>query len=396
MEEEALTGSALQEARDEVMQIYTQHLQTEIEPFQDYLRVVDPADTDALEIPDEEEIEFQYQRNTRWTEEEYIKLLFRLRWHWYQSSTWDDLFHFVVRSRPRLMESHNYRMSHMISEWKYQQEKGLLWKEWAEWVLNHGPLPEGPSNEEDWIPEGGNFRRYVSITNPPRMPDDVLTPPIDFASSATDSPREGYASPREGAQPRDEEGPTRGSPIHEERRTLTPAEERDVERQRAVQAVREITAPQQASTEQDGPRYDWDALYDAPLGLPIELPNRVSDPGTPPTGGRESTREPVTSQRSPSTPGSRSEKETDERNDPDEKAIRGTGGQRENTLPAPVTTRKSRIPTPDPRKTTLASHGKGGHLGRDQGRDEPGLTAVEEEASTTMGNPREMPSDAGI
>ena len=55
------------------------------------------------------------------------------------------------------MESHNYRMSRMISEWKYQQEKGLLWKEWAERVLNYGPFPEGPSNEDDWILEGGNF-----------------------------------------------------------------------------------------------------------------------------------------------------------------------------------------------------------------------------------------------
>ena len=125
---EGLTGSGLQEARDEVMRIYTQHLQAEIEPFQDYLRVVDPADTDDLEIPDEEEIEFTYQRNTPWTEEEYMRLLFRLRRHWYQSETWDDLFCFVVRSRPRLLESHNYRMSRMISEWKYQQEKGLLWK----------------------------------------------------------------------------------------------------------------------------------------------------------------------------------------------------------------------------------------------------------------------------
>ena len=76
VEEEALTGSALQEARDEVMWIYTQHLQMEIKPFQNYLRVVDPADTDELEIPNEEEIEFQYQRDMRWTEEEYIRLLF--------------------------------------------------------------------------------------------------------------------------------------------------------------------------------------------------------------------------------------------------------------------------------------------------------------------------------
>ena len=59
---------------------------------------MDPADTDELEIPDEEEIEFQYQQDMRWTEEEYMKLLFRLQQHWYQSETWDDLFRFVVRS----------------------------------------------------------------------------------------------------------------------------------------------------------------------------------------------------------------------------------------------------------------------------------------------------------
>ena len=168
-----------------------------------------------------------------------------------------------------------------------------------------------------------------------------------------------------------------------------------MERQRAVQAVWEITAPRQASTKQDGPRYDWDALYDAPLGLPIELPNRVSDPRTPPTGGRESTREPVTSQRSPSTPGSRLEKETEERNDLDEKAIRGTGGQRENTLPAPVTTRKSRIPTPDPHKTTLASHRKGGHLGRDEGCGEPGLTTADEEVRPPWGTLGKRPAMQG-
>ena len=108
------------------------------------------------------------------------------------------------------MESHNYCMSHMISEWKYQQEKGLLWKERAERVLTQGPLPEGPSNEEDWIPGGGNFRRYVSITNPPRMPDDVLIPPVEFTSPATESLREGYASLRGRTSPQEGEDSTGG------------------------------------------------------------------------------------------------------------------------------------------------------------------------------------------
>ena len=227
---EGLTGSTLQEARDEVMRIYTQHLQAEIEPFQDYLRVVDPADTDELEIPDEEEIEFTYQRNKPWTEEEYMRLLFRLRQHWYQSETWDDLFRFVVRSHPRLLESHNYRMSHMISEWKYQQEKGLLWKEWAEQALSRETHPEGPPDEEDWIPSGGNFQRYVSVTNLPRMPDDVLIPLVESTSSTTGSLRGGHASPRgEVEVPPQRDEFSRESPPREEQHTMTSKKERDTE-----------------------------------------------------------------------------------------------------------------------------------------------------------------------
>ena len=379
VEKEALTGSALQEARDEVMRIYSHHLQTEIEPLLDYLRVVDPADVDELEIPDEEEIEFQYHRNTRWTEEEYIRLLFQLRRHWYQSATWDDLFRFVVRSRPRLMESHNYRMSHMISEWRYQQEKGLLWKEWAERVLNYEPFPEGPSNEEDWIPEGGNFRRYVSITNPPRMPDDVLIPPTDFASSVTDSPREGHTSPKEGAPPREEEEPRREGPTQEEKSALTPAEERDVERRRAVQAVREITAPRQTSAEQDGQRYDWDALCDAPLGLPTELPNRVSDPGTPPIESRGVTRGPESAQKQMPSPKSRPGEAISVGNGPDGQVARGTGGRKEDTLPTQVTKRRSRIPIPVPRVSDTAIQDEGGQLGREQGYSGQEFTTRERE-----------------
>ena len=70
----------------------------------------------------------------------------------------------------------------------------------------------------------------MNVTNPPRMPDDVLIPPLEFTSPTTGSPREGHASPREEVAPQEKENSTRGSPIQEEQRALTPKEERDAER----------------------------------------------------------------------------------------------------------------------------------------------------------------------
>ena len=54
------------------------------------------------------------------------------------------------------------------------------------------------------------------------------------------------------------------------------------ERQRAVQAVRDITTGQPTPTHEENQMYDWDGQFDEMLGLPIQLRNRVSDLGTPP------------------------------------------------------------------------------------------------------------------
>ena len=60
------------------MRVYGCHLETEVEPFWDYLRVVRPEDTDELDIPEESEIEFNYRPKTQWIEEEYLQLHFKL------------------------------------------------------------------------------------------------------------------------------------------------------------------------------------------------------------------------------------------------------------------------------------------------------------------------------
>ena len=48
-----------------------------------------------------------------------------------------------------------------------------------------------------------------------------------------------------------------------------------------MQAVKDITTGQPTSNLEENQMYDWDGQFDM-LGLPIQLRNRVSDPGTPP------------------------------------------------------------------------------------------------------------------
>ena len=67
-----LNGLALEWAQDKVMRIYGRNLETEVEPFWDYLQAIRPEDTDELDIPEESEIKFNYGPKTQWTEEEYL------------------------------------------------------------------------------------------------------------------------------------------------------------------------------------------------------------------------------------------------------------------------------------------------------------------------------------
>ena len=76
-----LSSLALEQAQDEVMRIYGHHLETEVEPFRDYLWAFWPKDMDELDIPEESEIEFNYGPETQWTEEEYLQLHFKLQRH---------------------------------------------------------------------------------------------------------------------------------------------------------------------------------------------------------------------------------------------------------------------------------------------------------------------------
>ena len=112
------------------------------------------------------------------------------------------------------------------------------------------------------------------------MPEDVLIPPIVLASSE---------SLEEEPQWIPNYGSTQGNqhllsaqPSAPVSRTPTPEDRQAEERLRAMQAVKNITTGQPTSTLEENQMYNWDGQFDGTLGLPIQLRNRVSDPGTPP------------------------------------------------------------------------------------------------------------------
>ena len=81
------------------------------------------------------------------------------------------------------MESHHQSMSRLIAEWRYQQEKGLTWKERAKGILDGRPIEGAPL-------EGTDLSRRESRCPEPTvlgwhspMPEDVLIPPVVSASS---------------------------------------------------------------------------------------------------------------------------------------------------------------------------------------------------------------------
>ena len=112
------------------------------------------------------------------------------------------------------------------------------------------------------------------------MPEDVLIPPVVSASSG---------SLEEEPQRIPDYGSTQGNqhllsaelsaPVG---RTPTLMDQQAEEQWRAMQAVKDITTGQPTSTLKESQMYDWDGQLDDTLGLPIQLRNRVSNPGTPP------------------------------------------------------------------------------------------------------------------
>ena len=101
-----------------------------------------------------------------------------------------------------MIESHHQNMTRLIAEWHYQQEKGLTWKEWAEGVLDGQPV-EGAPQERTNLDRQGTVHPESAVPSwYPRMPEDVLIPPVVSASSG---------SSEEDPQQTSDHGPNQGN-----------------------------------------------------------------------------------------------------------------------------------------------------------------------------------------
>ena len=84
-----------------------------------------------------------------------------------------------------MMESDHESMRWLIAEWRYQQEKGLTWKEWAEGILDGRPIEGAPWEGTDLNRQGSGCPELTILGWYPPMPEDVLVPPVVLASSGS-------------------------------------------------------------------------------------------------------------------------------------------------------------------------------------------------------------------
>ena len=155
-----------------------------------------------------------------------------------------------------------------------------MWKEWAKGVLDGQPIEGAPLEETDLSRQE---LRCPELTVPgwyPQMLEDVLIPPVVSASSGS-SEEEPQWIPDYGSTQGNQRLPSAqlSAPVG---RIPTPEDRQTEERRRAVQAVKDITTGQPTPTLEENQLYDWDGQFDDTLGLPMQLRNRISDPGTPP------------------------------------------------------------------------------------------------------------------
>ena len=112
------------------------------------------------------------------------------------------------------------------------------------------------------------------------MLEDALIPPVVSASSESLEEKPQWIPDYSSTQGNQHLPSAQlGAPVG---RTPTLEDRQAEERQRAMQVVKDITTGQPTSTLEENQMYDWDGQFNDTLGLPIQLRNRVSNPGTPP------------------------------------------------------------------------------------------------------------------
>ena len=273
-----LTREETQLLREELITRYQDFVDTAHQPYMDLFS--------NLTIETEREMDFEdegmadltsYEEDYEWTEERYLRLRFRAIRHIASHGYFNDVYAYLVRTRPDELHDH-------VQLYNENQEQ------WLERTARLNSLQvqvEAILEQQAQAP-----RRGYSI--PP--PEDVLIPPSrpTMASEIGPPGRKGIKPPTmvltEPQRGRRKEANKGGSQAS----SHSPDEEVQKEdRDAAIEAVRKITEASKDTPKRWGttaensmnitgtPRYDWDTRYDGIQGFASQLRNRVSEPATP-------------------------------------------------------------------------------------------------------------------
>ena len=270
------SGISLSTLRAEYIHRYNQLLDREKQPHSDFFTHLSIDFEEELDFNEDEPFDLsEYDQYFEWDETEYMRLQFIAARHYASRGHWDDVYVYILRTRPDDIPQHEDTYSRNAQAWHYTNARINELIQEAEQALE---VQDRQLPQEPWF----------------RPPKDSLIPPGH--STGTPSPiRSVQGGGEQGPRGPSEATPTRrvggqGGKTAPKSPHTPNKESQKEERDSVIDAVKLITGAQTETPGQgavsvgDTPEYDWDTRYDGIQGFSSCLRNRVSETSTPQGG----------------------------------------------------------------------------------------------------------------
>ena len=269
------SGTELGTLRAEYVHRYNRLLDCEKQPHSDFFINLSMDFEEELDFDEDERANLsKYSQNFEWNEAEYMRLRFMAARHYASCGHWNDVYAYVLRTRPDDIPRHEDTYNRNAQAWHYTNARINELVQEVEQIL------EAQDRQLSW---GPHFR-------PPR---DSLIPPGH--STGTPSPIRSVQGREQGSREPSETTPTRRAGEQDGRTASKSPHSPNKESQKeewdsVIDAVKQITGAQTETPGQgrvsvgDTTEYDWDTGYDGVQGFSSHLRNRVSETSTPQGG----------------------------------------------------------------------------------------------------------------
>ena len=269
------SGISLSTLRAEYIHRYNRLLDREKQPHSDFFTHLSIDFEEELDFNEDEPFDLsEYDQYFEWDETEYMRLRFIAARHYASRGHWDDVYAYILRTRPDDIPQHEDTYSRNAQAWHYTNARINELIQEAEQALE---VQDRQLPQEPWF----------------RPPKDSLIPPGH--STGTPSPIRSVQGREQGPRGPSETTPTRraggqGGKTAPKSPHTPNKESQKEERDSVIDAVKLITGAQTETPGQGGvsvgdtPEYDWDTRYDGIQGFPSRLRNRVSETSTPQGG----------------------------------------------------------------------------------------------------------------